>query len=357
MAFGESDGQERTEQPTAKRQEDARRKGQIAKSTDLTAAALLMGALGAGVLSGPRVVVEAVNTMQSGLGAASGAELSPTGALALLIGAALALGHLAWPFILVPAAAALAVQVLQTRFAMSWSGLKPDWSRVNPGQGLKKLLSSRSLVEALKTLLKLAAIGAVAYLTLGKSWPVLLTLGQTGSGATLAAIGQVAFDLWIRVGLTYLALAGLDYGYQWWRQRQSLQMTREEVREESRETEGNPQARGRMRALHRQRVVRRMMVEVRRADVVLRNPTHVAVALRYEGGKMRAPKVVAKGALLMARRIIDIAQRHGVPVIENPPLARALFRGAAVGQEIPRDLYRLVAEVLAYVYSLRTAGR
>ena len=256
-----------------------------------------------------------------------------------------------------PAAAALVVQVLQTRFAMSWTGLKPQWSRVNPGQGLKRLLSSKSLVEALKTVVKLAAIGAVAYLTLQKSWPVLVMLGQTGSGATLAAIGQVAFDLWIRVGLTYLALAGLDYGYQWWRQRQSLQMTREEVREESRETEGNPHTRGRMRALHRQRVVRRMMVEVRRADVVLRNPTHVAVALRYEGGKMRAPKVVAKGALLMARRIIEIAQRHGVPVIENPPLARALYRGAAVGQEIPRELYRVVAEVLAYVYSLRTTGR
>ena len=357
MAFGESDGQERTEQPTAKRQEDARRKGQIAKSTDLTAAALLMGALGAGVLSGPRVVVEAVNTMQGGLGAASSPELSPTAALALLTGATFALGHLAWPFILVPAAAALAVQVLQTRFVVSWTGLKPQWSRVNPGQGLGKLLSSRSLVEALKTVVKLAAIGTVAYLTLRKSWPVLVMLGQTGSGATLAAIGQVAFDLWIRVGLMYLALAGLDYGYQWWRQRQSLRMTREEVREESRETEGNPHTRGRMRALHRQRVVRRMMVEVRRADVVLRNPTHVAVALRYEGGKMRAPRVVAKGALLMARRIIEIAQRHGVPVIENPPLARALYRGAAVGQEIPRELYRVVAEVLAYVYSLRTPRR
>lgn len=357
MAFGESDGQERTEQPTAKRQEDARRKGQIAKSSDLTAAALLMGALGAGALGGPRLVVEAVDTMQRGLGAASAPELSQTGALALLIGAALAIGRLAWPFILVPAAAALAVQLLQTRFAMSWSGLRPQWSRVAPGQGLGRLLSSRSLVEALKTVVKLAAIGGVAYATLEASWPALVMLGQTGSEATLAAIGRVAFDLWVRVGLTYLALAGLDYGYQWWRQRQSLQMTREEVREESRETEGNPHTRGRMRALHRQRVVRRMMVEVRRADVVLRNPTHVAVALRYEGGKMRAPRVVAKGALLMARRIIEIAERHGVPVIENPPLARALFRGAAVGQEIPRELYRVVAEVLAYVYSLRGRGR
>jgi len=357
MAFGEPDNQERTEQPTAKRQEEARRKGQIAKSTDLTAAALLMGALGAGAIGGPRLVSDAVVAMQHGLAAAAAPDLSTTGALALLTGATFTLGRLAWPLLLVPALVALAVQLVQTRFAVSWSGLQPEWSRVNPAQGFRRLVSSRSLVESLKTMIKLAAIGLVAYWTVARRWPLVLVLGQTGSEATLAAIGQVAFDLWMRVGLTYLALGALDYGYQWWRQRQSLRMSREEVREESRETEGNPHTRGRMRALHRQRVVRRMMAEVHRADVVLRNPTHVAVALRYESGKMRAPRVVAKGALLMARRIIEAAHRHGVPVVENPPLARALYRGAPVGQEIPRELYRVVAEVLAYVYSLRSRER
>jgi flagellar biosynthesis protein FlhB len=346
MAPGESDGQERTEQPTAKRQEDARRKGQVAKSSDLTAAALLMGALGAGSLGGARFVTDTLEAFQRGLGAASNVELTPTEALALLFGAAITLGRLIWPFILVPAAAALAVQILQTRFSVSWSGLVPQWDRVNPLKGLGRLLSPRSLVEALKAVIKLAAI----------TWPLLLVLGQTGAADTLATIGHVAWNLWVRVGLTYLALAALDYAYQWSRHRQSLQMTREEVREESKETEGNPQTRARVRALHRQRVMRRMMAEVKRADVVVRNPIHFAVALRYEGGQMRAPKVVAKGALLMARRIVEIAQRHGVPVIENPPLARALFRAAAVGQEIPRDLYKLVAEVLAYVYSRRKPG-
>jgi flagellar biosynthetic protein FlhB len=134
-------------------------------------------------------------------------------------------------------------------------------------------------------------------------------------------------------------------------------MTREEVREENKELEGNPLLRSRIRALHRQQATRRMMLETKRADVVLRNPVHVAVALRYESGQMRAPRVVAKGARLMARRIVDIAVRHGVPVVENPPLARSLFRLVAVGQEIPGELYRLVAEVLAHVYSLRDRGR
>jgi len=356
MAPGESDGQERTEQPTAKRQEDARSKGQIAKSPDLTAAALLMGALGAGSLGGARFVTDTLEAFQRGLGAASNLDLTPTAALALLAGAAITLGRLVWPFILVPAVAALAAQILQTRFGVSWSGLAPQWDRVNPLKGLGRLLSPRSLVEAVKTLIKLVAIAAVAYATLKADWPLLLVLGQTGAAGTLATIGHVAWNLWVRVGLTYVALAALDYAYQWWRHRQSLQMTREEVREESKETEGNPQTRARLRALHRQRVTRRMMAEVKRADVVLRNPIHFAVALRYEGGRMRAPRVVAKGALLMARRIVEIAQRHGVPVVENPPLARALFSGVAVGQEIPRDLYKLVAEVLAYVYSRRNPG-
>jgi flagellar biosynthetic protein FlhB len=134
-------------------------------------------------------------------------------------------------------------------------------------------------------------------------------------------------------------------------------MTREELRQESRETEGNPTLRARMRAVHRQLATRRMMAAVKRADLVLRNPTHVAVALRYVSGRMAAPRVVAKGEHLLALRIVDVAYRHGVPVIENPPLARTLYRTVALGREIPRDLYRAVADVLAYVYSLRRGGR
>jgi flagellar biosynthetic protein FlhB len=357
MAFGESPGQERTEQPTTKRREEARRKGQVAKSADLTTAALLLGALAAGALAGKPFIADAVETFRHGLGAASNPELTPGAALALLFGTSATIARLAGPFVVIPAAAALGTQLLQTRLVASWEALTAQWSRVNPLQGLGRLLSARNLIETLKTVIKLAAIGGVAYATLRANWPLLLVLGQAGSAAALATLGQVVRDLWVGVGLTYLALAGLDYGYQWWQHRQSLQMTREEVREENKEVEGNPQLRSRIRALHRQRVMRRMMAEVRSADVVLRNPVHVAVALRYEGGRMRAPKVVAKGARLVARRIVEIAQRHSVPVIESPPLARSLFRAVAVGQEIPRELYRMVAEVLAYVYSLRGPGR
>jgi len=148
-------------------------------------------------------------------------------------------------------------------------------------------------------------------------------------------------------------IAAIDYGYQWWEHERGLRMTKDELREEMKTTEGNPLIRSRVRALHRQMATKRMMVEVKRADVVLRNPTHYAVALKYDQAKMAAPRVVGKGARLLALQIITIAREHGVPVVENPPLARTLYKSVPVGRDIPRDLYRAVAEVLAYVYSLK----
>jgi flagellar biosynthetic protein FlhB len=164
-------------------------------------------------------------------------------------------------------------------------------------------------------------------------------------------------DLWLMIGLAYLAIAGLDYAHKWWVHERDLRMTRQEVKDETREQEGNPLLKSRLRALHRQRAMRRMMSEVQRADVVVRNPVHYAVALKYEGGQMRAPRVVAKGARLMALRIVDVARNHRIPIVENPPLARSLYRMVAVGHEIPKELYRMVAEVLAHVYSLRNRPR
>src|SRR5262249_30271795 len=237
----------------------------------------------------------------------------------------------------------------------SWEAVAPQWNRVNPAAGLGRLLSGASLVETLKTLLKLVGLAGIAYLTLQAEWPKLFHPGQ--GEAMLVTIAATVRVLWLRVGLASLAVAALDYGYKWWRHQQDLRMTREEVREETKELEGNPLLRARIRALHRAQATRRMMVEVQRADVVLRNPVHVAVALRYDGGPMRAPRVVAKGARLMAQRIVDVAVRHGVPVIENPPLARSLYRMVAIGREIPGELFTVVAEVLAHVYSLKARRR
>lgn len=357
MASDETAGHERTEPPSSKRREEARREGRIAISSDLTAACVLMGALGIHLMAGSRFLTNAVATFEHRLGALPRADLTPDGALALVLDASAAVLGLAWPFLLVPAVVAVAALLLQTRFAFSVHALAPQWNRLSPLQGLGRLFGGRGFVELLKSVLKLTLVGGIAFLTLRADWPLLLGVGQGGGEATLAPLGRVMADLWLRVGGAYLFLAGLDYGYQWWQHERRLRMTREEVRQESKETEGNPLQRGRLRALHRQMAMRRMMSEVKRAQVVLRNPTHVAVALRYDGGRMRAPKVVAKGERLLALRIVEVAGAHGVPVIENPPLARTLFAAVAIGREIPADLYRAVAEVLAYVYSLKGGRR
>jgi flagellar biosynthetic protein FlhB len=355
VAFAEHDGHERTEQPTGRRRDEARRKGQVVKSADLTGALLVLGAVGAHAAAGGHLVADGVELFRRGLAVGGQPELTLDGALGLGWQGLGAATRLAWPLVVIPLGVALTGHFLQTRFTVSTAPLAPQWSRLSPAAGLGRLLSVRSLAELVRALLKLGAVGVVAYLTLRSHWALLAALGQTGAAGAVAAVGQVLWDLWLRVGLTYLFIGALDYGWQWWQHERSLRMTRQELREETKETEGDPRLRSRLRALHRQMAGRRMMAQVPRATVVVRNPTHVAVALRYESGRMRAPRVVAKGERLLALRIIDVARRHGVPVVEDPPLARALHQAVPVGGEIPPALYRAVAEVLAYVFAL--AGR
>lgn len=355
MAADEQPGQERTEQPTARRREEARKEGRYPASRDLPGALVLLGGLGVHAMAGGYVVTEAIVQFERGLGTLPTDELTLDAAVGRCFGAALAAVRIVWPFLVVPLVIAAATALAQSRLALSMAAITPKWDRVDPAQGLRRLLSGRSAIEALRAILKLAAVGVVAYVTLRADWTLLTAAAP--DGAALSALGRVLWHLWLRVGLVFLVIAGLDYGYQWWQHEKSLRMTRQEVRQESKEQEGSPQLRARLRSLHRQMATRRMMTEVRRADVVLRNPVHYAVALRYDGLRMRAPRVVAKGERLLAQRIVDEAFRHGVPTIENPPLARALFKACAIGKEVPRDLYRAVAEVLAYVYALKGRGR
>ena len=350
-----ADDQERTEQPTQRRLEQARKEGRYPASRDLPGALVLLGGLGVHAMAGGYVVTETITQFERGLVALPTADLTLDEALARCFGAMLGAVRIAWPFLVVPAVIAVVTALVQSRLALSFTAVKPKWERVDPLKGLTRLFSGRSAVEALKSILKLVAVGAVAYLTLRADWTQLTNGGE--GGAAVSTLGRVLWDIWLRVGVAYLVIAGLDYGYQWWQHAKSLRMTKQEVKQESREQEGSPQIRARVRQIHRQMATRRMMSEVRKADVVLRNPIHYAVALRYDGLKMRAPRVVAKGERLLAQRIVDEAFRHGVPTVENPPLARALFKACAIGREVPRDLYRAVAEVLAYVYALKGRTR
>ncbi len=355
MASDEQPGQERSEQPTSRRREDARKQGRYPASRDLPGALVLLGGLGVHALAGGHILAEALAHFERGLGSLPTGDLTVDGAMARGYDAAVAAVRIGWPFLVVPAVIAVATALLQSRLALSLSPVKPQWSRLDPWQGLGRLVSGHGLVEVLKAILKLLAVGGVAYVTLRADWVLLTAGGQ--DGAVLTALGQVLWDLWLRIGLVFLVMAGLDYAYQWWRHEKSLRMTKQEVKQESKEQEGSPLLKARLRQLHRQMAMRRMMAEVRRADVVLRNPIHYAVALRYDSRRMRAPRVVGKGERLLAERIVDEAGRAGVTIVENPPLARALFKAVAIGREVPKDLYRAIAEVLAYVYALKGRER
>jgi flagellar biosynthetic protein FlhB len=212
-------------------------------------------------------------------------------------------------------------------------------------------------VETLKAIGKLGIIGYIAYSTLSSSYPLLLLTIRQDIPTILAFTGDLIYRLALRIALFLLVLAVIDYGYQRWAFEKQIRMTKEEVRQEHRQYEGNPQIKARIRARQRQLARRRMMEEVPHADVVLTNPTHVAVALRYDPTTMSAPKVVAKGAELLAEKIKEIARQHDVPVLENPPLARSLYKNVEIGREIPTEFFAAVAEVLAFVYQIDARRR
>lgn len=353
MASDDAPARERTEQPTPRRREEARRRGLVARSADLGPAALLLGALGALALWG-RTWVDGMRALVV-RGLTVPGSLPGTDALPEQLGQALWEGaRMTAPLLLAPVALSVGAQLAQSGFLLSWPALRPDWGRVDPRRALQRWLSRRSAVEFGKALTRILALGALLVATLRAAWPRLTDLGRAGALDMLLQLAGLLVELSARTAAAWLALAALDYAYQRWEHERSLRMSREEVREELRNTEGDPRLRARLRALHRRMATRRMIAAVRQADVVVRNPEHVAVALAYRARQMRAPRVVAKGTGLLARRILDEARRHAVPVVEHPPLARLLYRLVDVGQEIPASLYRAVAEVLAYIYSLRT---
>ena len=353
----ERDAAERTEQPTERRLREARERGQVARSRELEATLVLLAASLAVIAPAPWLVRHGASLMRAGL-APDATALLEAGALgsalrhgALVgVGAVLAIG--------VPAAlAALFAPFGVGGVVFSGRALQPDFSRLDPVAGLGRLLGLRGLMEAAKALAKLAVVGGAAALVLSRMLP---RIAELGAGDVALGIAEGA---WMVV-LCLLALSAalglvalVDVPFQLWNHRRELRMTRQEVREELKETEGRPEVRSRIRQLQQERARRRMMQEVPQADVVVVNPTHFAVALKYSAGRGRAPRVVARGRELVAARIRELAERHGVPVFESPPLARALYFATEVGEDIPAGLYTAVAKVLAWVYRTRDALR
>ncbi len=345
--------EERTEPATPRRREEERERGHVARSADLSSAVVLLAAVLALELSG-RSLVGGIFSGAAGLLGGLGRVDGEGPNLLLQFGGAFTAALLGFlPFILVVVVAALGVNLLQVGFLFTGEPLVPRLDRLDPVAGLGRIFSTRAAARLLMGLFKVAAVGAVVGLTIWSERARLAGLGGLAFEGVLGAATEIMFVLSLRAVLLLLVLAILEYGYQKWQYERDLRMSKQEVREELKRYEGDPRIRERRRAIQRQLAMQRMMQKVPTATVVITNPTHVAVALEYAPERMDAPVVVAKGAELVARRIREIALEHGIPIVERRDLARALYRGAEVGQSIPAALYQAVAEVLAYVYRLQ----
>jgi flagellar biosynthetic protein FlhB len=353
LALMPDSAQERTERASPKRRSDARKRGQVARSAELPgAAALVAGALIARVL-GTTIWQSFSLLLQNDLAQIARPNLTVSDVDTLFAqtvwSAALALA----PVVAVLAGAGLVFGLAQTGLTVSARTLAPKFERISPLNGVKRLASPATGFEMLKMLVRLGVLVAVALTEVSQMASQVLTLSSVGVSGAPAVLGDVLFQIVLRVALAGALLAVADYAFQRWRFERELRMTKQEVKEEQRQLEGDPQIKSRIRRLQRELARRRMMQDAARSTVVVTNPTHYAVALRYVAGKSRAPLVVAKGQDYIAQQIIAIARRHNVPIVENPPLARALHAAVPIGREIPASLYRAVAEVLAFVYRLR----
>jgi flagellar biosynthesis protein FlhB len=343
---------EKTESATPRRRQEARERGQVLKSTEVNTAALLVA--GAAFLQWvwPSMTRSLTDLTLHSFEASVMADLSQPEVQSKGLGLALFGLRLVGPFLLGLMAVGVVSNLAQVGFLLSGQSIKPQFSRVNPLDGAKRLLSTRTLVELVKTIAKVLIIGGFAWQALSDKGAMLVSLADMQPGMAGAAItGAVMAVVW-KVAIAFVCVAAADYLYQRWFFERSLRMSKEEIKEELKQSEGDPHIRARLRQRARALARQRMMSEVPRADVVITNPTHFAVAIRYEAG-MDAPQVIAKGERLIAQHIKKIAREHGIPTIENRPLAQALYKACKVGQAVPPELYRAVAEVLAFVYKLR----
>jgi len=354
--MAEDSYQDRTEQPTPKRRAEAQEKGQVARSRDLSAALVLL--TGLGVLSAWSSFMgnQTAHFLRSWLAELRPGLVTPAGLPALFLKCAIIFGYLLAPIWLFLIIVAVLANFVQGGWVFSPSRLAVDISRLQFFEGLKRLFSGNSLVELAKSLAKVCCIGLVMYYFFKSRLISFLPLVQQDTGQLLDHLKSASFQISWRVVFLLLVLGALDYLYQRYRFEKNLRMTKQEVKDEMRQTEGDPQIKARLKSLMRQLSSRRMMAAVPHADVVVTNPTRLAVALRYDSDTMLAPQVVAKGQGFVALKIIALAQEAGVPRLENRELAQNLFSLVEVGGVIPTSLYRAVAEVLAYIYSLKAAS-
>jgi len=342
---------DKTEAPTARKLEDALKKGQIAHSAEVQTVFVLMAGLAALSFAGNEMWQQLVTTTVATLGHLHDTTVTMSSLQGYGVSGVYVLLKCAGPVVLATMLGGLLAGAIQNRFNTASEALTPDWNRVNPVEGLKRTFSMRQFVPTGMAILKLLLIIALTYQEILNvlSDPIFTTSVSIGRMAQFLA--GTSLQIVFRVSMALLVVAAADYGYQWWRNNRDMMMSKQELKEDAKNSEGNPRmkaARRRKRAIGKAKA----LAEVPKADVIITNPTHIAIALRYNRKTMRAPKVIAKGIRLNAQQIREIAQQHQIPIVENKPLARMLFKHARVGGEVPAQLYAAVAEVLAWVYRM-----
>jgi len=352
MAKESSSGGERTEQPTSKRREDFREKGQVAQSKEVQTAALLTSTLLFWLMYLP-IFWKSFTELIFSLWQASGEyQITSTSVISLSAFLLQKIGLLLAPLFLLAILISFFSSFFQFGWLLSSKPLIPDFSKLDPIAGMARFFSKKSLIEVFKSLLKVILIGWISFSTVLDHFNEALILVDTDIGSILAYIAKVSALIMAKICAIMILLAFLDFLFIRWDMEEQMKMTKEELKEEYKESEGDPHIKAQIRAIQQEMARKRMMAEVPKADVVVTNPTHLAIAIRYDAKEMDAPLVVAKGADLMAIKIREIALEHKVPIFENPPVARLLHK-LDLGEHIPENLFKAIAEILAHVYSLK----
>lgn len=352
--MAQGNDQEKTEPATPKKREEARNKGQLAVSREIPSVMILLSALGVFLFGGSWLFSQLSGFMTETFQGLEALRVHDVLTAQALLGDVFRrAGTMLAPVMLAVLLAGVAGNVIQVGWLVTFETLQPKLEKLNPLNGIKRMVSLKTFMETLKAVLKVVLVGGLAYAVVIRYLDDIPGLIQTDVSQIVAFTGRVSLLIAFYICLALIALAVGDFAFQRWQHEKELRMTKQEVKDEARQTMGDPKVKAKIKRLQREMAMQRMMQAVPKADVVITNPTRLAIAVRFDADTMDAPMVLAKGAGHVARRIREIAAENDIPLVEQKPLARALFKSVEIGQFIPVDLYRAVAEVLAYVYRLR----
>lgn len=343
-------GEEKTEKATPKKRRDQRKEGNVLQSKEIVTAFSVLGIFASVRLLAGFMMKNLLSFFQRILEQSGTYDVNPDTVMPLVIQIITVIVLFVGPVCLIAMMIGILTTIAQTRGLFTMKATRPKFSRLNPLEGIKKMFSLQAIVGIVKGLIEVIVIGYLVFSEIQDRLPTILALSDAGVMQGLTYAASIVYDVVMMICIVLVFVAAADFLFQWWQFEKKLKMSKQEVKEEYKQMEGDPQVKSKIKQRQQQMAQRRMMQDVPSADVIIRNPTHYAVALRYDQDKNRAPVVIAKGADFLARKIVEIGEESDVMCMENPPLARALYAQVNIGQEIPYELYDAVAEVLTVVY-------